>query len=408
MNDSKADIGILFLCGVFAKENEAEIVSQSKKPVEFSANQAQLKFIGGLKELADVRVVSAPFIGAYPNHSRTVRFSGFEKPQDLCEYVRFNNIWGFRNISRTCALKKAVRFFAKEKRKNKIIVVYSVHNPFLAAAEYAKKLDPSIKICLIAPDLPQYMNLEAKRGFAYDFFKKIDNKSIEKHIKSVDSTVVLTKPMIHALKADDRPYTVVEGVVDSITPAVASEKQPTKDIVYAGKLYEKFGIKTLIDAFTKLHGDEYRLILCGNGDALSYAKECAKTDNRIVLTGQISPDEVKNYLHNAAVLVNPRQNNEEYTKYSFPSKNIEYLMTGKPVVAYMLDGMPDCYADFIYATDQSIEPVSALTVALQKALNATPEEASTRYTKFITYAKKQLSASSVAEKIVSLSLGGDI
>lgn len=408
MNDSKTDIGILFLCGVFAKENEEEIVSKSKKPVEFSANQAQLRFICGLKELADVRVLSAPFIGAYPNHSRTVRFSGFEKPQDLCEYVRFNNIWGFRNISRAYALKKAIRSFANEKRKNKIIVVYSVHNPFLSAAVYAKKIDPSIKICLIAPDLPQYMNLEAKRGFAYDFFKKIDNKSIEKHIKKIDSTVVLTEPMIHALNVGDRPYTVVEGVIDSLVPAVASEKRTVKNIVYAGKLYERFGIKTLIDAFTKLNGDGYRLILCGNGDALSYAKECAKTDNRIVLTGQLSPDEVKNYLHNAAVLVNPRQNNEEYTKYSFPSKNIEYLMTGKPVVAYMLDGMPDCYTDFIYPIDQSNEPVSALTDAMQKALDSTVEEASTRYSKFITYANEHLLTSSVARKIVSLSLNGDI
>ena len=50
----------------------------------------------------------------------------------------------------------------------------------------------------------------------------------------------------------------------------------------------------------------------------------------------------------ADVLVNPRPNNEEYTKYSFPSKNIEYLMTGKPVVAYMLDGMPAHYKKFLY------------------------------------------------------------
>lgn len=44
---------------------------------------------------------------------------------------------------------------------------------------------------------------------------------------------------------------------------------------------------------------------------------------------------------NADVLVNPRQNDDEYTKYSFPSKNIEYLMTGNAVMAYMLDGIPE-------------------------------------------------------------------
>ena len=29
---------VLFLCGVFAKENEVEVIAQAKKSVEFSAN----------------------------------------------------------------------------------------------------------------------------------------------------------------------------------------------------------------------------------------------------------------------------------------------------------------------------------------------------------------------------------
>ena len=48
-------------------------------------------------------------------------------------------------------------------------------------------------------------------------------------------------------------------------------------------------------------------------------------------------------LQQADVLVNPRQNDDEYTKYSFPSKNIEYL---RPFAkqntsnAFILFGMP--------------------------------------------------------------------
>ena len=58
----------------------------------------------------------------------------------------------------------------------------------------------------------------------------------------------------------------------------------------------------------------------------------------------------------ATVLVNPRQNNEEFTKYSFPSKTMEYLSSGIPVVAYKLDGIPDEYDAYIqYVEDDSIE-----------------------------------------------------
>lgn len=108
----KIEHHILLLCGVFAKENEAEVIAQAKKSVEFSANQMQLKLISGLKEVADTQVISAPFIGHYPNQSHSLQFSGFTNPQHICRYVSFNNIWGFRNLSRAHALKKAVRTFA--------------------------------------------------------------------------------------------------------------------------------------------------------------------------------------------------------------------------------------------------------------------------------------------------------
>ena len=65
---------VLFLCGVFAKENEAEVIAQAKKSVEFSANQMQLKLISGLKEVADTQVISAPFIGHYPIKATACNF----------------------------------------------------------------------------------------------------------------------------------------------------------------------------------------------------------------------------------------------------------------------------------------------------------------------------------------------
>ena len=49
----------------------------------------------------------------------------------------------------------------------------------------------------------------------------------------------------------------------------------------------------------------------------------------------------------ATVLVNPRKNVGEYTKYSFPSKIMEYLSSGVPAVAYKLDGIPSEYDGYI-------------------------------------------------------------
>ena len=394
---------ILFLCGVFAKENEAEVIAKAKKSVEFSANEMQLKLIDAFRSIADTKVISAPFIGHYPNQSSSLYFSGFSNSQQLCEYVHFNNLWGYRNVSRAHALKKAVRDFALYEDGKRLIVVYSAHDPFLAAAAYAKNLDPRIRICFIAPDLPQYMNLEAKRGFLYDFFKAFDIKSIKKHIEAVNTSVVLTDAMAHALQLDDRPYIVAEGIAATIPEcAAAVEPDETVNIVYAGKLYFRFGIKLLTDAFSMFEGDNYRLILCGSGDAAEYLQKCAVEDSRIILTGQVSPEKVQEYISSATVLVNPRPNNEEYTKYSFPSKDIEYLSSGKPTVAFLLDGMPKCYQNFLYVIDQGRDISCAICDALKAAISASKEETEKRYTQFLQYAAKNLLASSIAEKIIKM------
>ena len=75
--------------------------------------------------------------------------------------------------------------------------------------------------------------------------------------------------------------------------------------------------------------------------------EKQKADSRIVYLGRVDRAEVLALQRNATVLVYPRQNNEEFTQYSFPSKNLEYLSSGVPLVAYKLDGIPDEYDEFI-------------------------------------------------------------
>ena len=155
---------IVLLCGYFAKENEQEVNENAKAAVEYSANIFQDKIIGGLEENnCNFDVISAPFIGAFPNAYKKIFFRGFKAKQTKCKYVKFNNVWGIRNFSRANSLKRSLKNFIKIKDTQKLIIVYSVHTPLLNAAVYAKKKDPNIRICLIVPDLPQYMNLNIKK-----------------------------------------------------------------------------------------------------------------------------------------------------------------------------------------------------------------------------------------------------
>jgi len=358
---------ILVICGVYTDQYENDILQNTKGYADQSANIFQKKLINGIQQNGyHYKVISAPLIGAYPFRYRKMFFRGFPKSDANDQYVRFNNIWGIRNISRAKSLKKAIGTYLKDEQEDTfLILVYCAHTPFLEAAEYAKKLKPKSKICFVVPDLPQYMNLNEGHRFFYDIFKKYDIEKMQKYIAGVDAFVLLTEAMKDALHVESRPYIVVEGIVNEI-PEIHSEEPASdgiKRIVYAGKMNIKFGIKELVDAFTKIEDENYRLILCGDGDARSYVEEKSKTDHRIDYKGQVTAAKAKEYIQSANVLVNPRPNNEEYTKYSFPSKTIEYLLSGKPVVAYMLDGMPDIYRNFIY----NIEDYSSFSQAIIEA-----------------------------------------
>ncbi len=114
------------------------------------------------------------------------------------------------------------------------------------------------------------------------------------------------------------------------------------------------------------------LVICGKGETENKIKEYTEIDKRIHFLGQVKNEEVLEIQRNALVLVNPRQNIGEYTKYSFPSKNMEYLLSGNPVIAYKLDGIPDEYDEyFFYPEDNSIEALRNKIIEVSKI---SPEE----------------------------------
>lgn len=393
----------ILICGYFARENESEIQAVARKPVEYSSNNYIRTLIQGFHTAnEDLIVLSAPLIGSYPNASKIVNFRGFKNEQHECQYVNFINIWGYRNFSRANSLKKAIKkIFEGNANETFRIVVCSAHTPFIECAAYAKRLRPNTKVCLIVPDLPQYMNLDADVSFIYKAAKSLDIKRFQKLNRCVDFYILLTEQMKEKIDIHGCDYLVAEGLMkdcefDGVRSVTSKGSNGTINIVYTGKTYEKFGIKNLVQAFMRIKETNYRLIICGAGDSDAYIQEQAEHDKRIVFLGQVTSAEAKKWMDHATVLVNPRQNNEEYTKYSFPSKNLEYLASGKAVVLYLLDGMKKEYADFcIIPKDNTVE---ALSNAIVKAANLVNFDG---YEKFTEYSKTLL-ASEICKTIVRL------
>jgi glycosyltransferase involved in cell wall biosynthesis len=351
------NLDVLFLGGLFPKEKENEILENSRGSVQNAANNLQWGIVLGLDANLPkpIKILNSLYIGSFPRRYKklcidTYPFSHIQGAKEDIN-VGFLNLTGIKNFSRYLTLRSYVKeWVIKETKNKKVIIAYAMTPTFTQLLRYAKKVDDNIITCLIVPDLPQYMNLSATRNWAYDFLKHIEIKQISKDMEYIDSYVVLTRYMRHALNIS-KPTIVIEGIATDVFEHVDRIPQGngTKTVLYSGGLAKKYGILELLNAFKRLPNENCRLVICGSGDAENEIIDASRRDKRIIFKGLLPRKEVLYLQKSSTILVNPRPNNEEYTKYSFPSKIMEYLSSGVPMVAYKLDGIPSEYNDYYYA-----------------------------------------------------------
>lgn len=75
-----------------------------------------------------------------------------------------------------------------------IAVGYLIHQPYMAAIAYAKKLDPRIKTVLICPDLPDMMDMSLSQKKLKSFLKKLDMHRVMRLYKKWTDLFCLPKP----------------------------------------------------------------------------------------------------------------------------------------------------------------------------------------------------------------------
>jgi len=363
--------------GLFPKDEHEEILKNSIGSVQDSANNLQWNMVDGLdKNKQPLTIVNSLFIGAFPKRYktpfiRTRRFSHCENASDI--NVGYLNLFYVKRFFIAQALKKALKKWTKKTETPKVIIAYSMSSSFMRVLKYLKKKNPDILTVMLIADLPAYMHFGKKRGRLFRFFLKRSQQYTMKNLHYVDSFVLLTEPMAEYLGV--KRYMVMEGVATDIDPNIERRLDPNvRTICYAGGLAEAYGVKTMVDAFMDTTDERFRLVLFGNGTLSEYIKKAAETDSRIVFKGRMPHKEVMEQLVSSSVLINPRPGGEEFTKYSFPSKNLESLSTGRPLIAYKLEGIPDEYDEYIYyVKDNSKE---ALTAKINEVLSAPEEELS--------------------------------
>jgi len=271
-------------------------------------------------------------------------------------YIPFIN---FRIIRQITTFISTIFMTIKEclnKKKQKIFICDLLNTTISSVVLVLSKI-LKFKCIAIVTDLPRDI------GGKLSISKKVNQFLQNKY----DAYIVLTEPMNEIVNPKNKPSIVIEGISDNKMKNkenTIENKYKEKTCIYAGGLYEKYGVKNLVEAFKLLNQDDVQLHLYGAGDLEEYLKE--SDDDRIKYFGVVENEKIVEEEIKATLLINPRFSNEEYTKYSFPSKNMEYMASGTPILTTKLPGMPKEYYEYIYLFEE--ETIEGMKNKLEQIL----------------------------------------
>jgi len=356
---------IIYASRAISEETYKKLFAHSdNKPGQQAQKYHRLLTDGFIANFISVHCVSALPVTRTNCSKRIIRLVNEEINGKVYHYPMVLNVKILKNIFISIG-----SFFIVLKlcmKKPDSIIICDVLNISVAAAALLASKVTGKKSIGIVTDVPNVLANDPKK-----FYVKVNNWII----RGFSSYVFLTEQMNALLNKKSKPYVVVEGQVDinmKEVPNLLSNKHEQKVCLYAGLLDKKYGIDRLVKGFIQADVPNASLHIYGNGD---YEQElvsiCESHHNiryfGVVLNEQVVQEEVK-----AALLINPRPTDAEFTKYSFPSKNMEYMVSGTPVLCTALPGMPKEYNQYVYLIED--ERVEGMAKALKEILAKPPEE----------------------------------
>lgn len=187
--------------------------------------------------------------------------------------------------------------------------------------------------------------------------------------------VLLTQAMNDYLNQTGKPYVILEGHSDITMaqkkPSLAQKISP-RVCFYAGGVSKQYGLANLVEGFQKAKLPNAQLHIYGPGDYVPELEEIAAKDSDIFYGGMLLSSQIVEKEQQATLLINPRPTDEEYVKYSFPSKTMEYMASGTPVLTTVLPGMPKEYHPYVYLLPE--ETAEGITLRLQEVMAQSEEE----------------------------------
>ncbi|MEU8087942.1 glycosyltransferase [Micromonospora sp. NPDC049101] len=343
-----------------------------------------------------VHLLSAAPVSTWPGNGQ-IRFRAGRFRQDDVDgqLLAFVNLLGLKHLTRfVAAWRTGAR--ALRERDADVLLVHGVHSPFLWFGVLRARRR-GVRVVPVLTD-PPGVALPTD-GRLVRLLRGLDVALVRAALARCSGVIALT-PALAEDFAPGRPRLVLEGIWAADPPDLREgarvvpppelregarvvpppgppvPRGATRDIVYAGGLSRAYGVDRLVEAFRGLAGDDLRLCVYGRGELAGWLRDQAAVDRRIVPPALLPRSELLPRLARAAVLVNPRPVDQDFVRWSFPSKIIEYLAAGVPVVSTRLPGIPAAYAPWLSFAEP--DTADGLRAAVGRVLELPADEARAR------------------------------
>lgn len=352
----------IFCSSVFNMADYPHLCEKSKVPLSLADHNLNRNLILGLDEATGtpVTLVNNVPIPNYPNYPRIFFKKQLWQHTDGAADCNcgFINLPVIKHLSRAVTTYRGIRQAVKAAGDEPVLLLtYDLHLGACLAIRRAKRAFPKLKTCLFMPDAPAVV-LAASTGGKVTGRAKLRAAVKMKFIRQFDSYAFIAEALKEVVDVTKKPYTVVEGIYNNHQPPLAEPTTDKKIIFYSGQLNPAYGMENLLEAFLQLYQShpEYELWLCGSGRLSDKIRQLETQCPGIRYYGYVDGSRVRQLQAEATVLINPRQNTDAFTRFSFPSKTMEYLASGRPVIGYKLDGIPAEYDPYIqYVEDNSLQ-----------------------------------------------------
>ena len=357
-------MNILFMSLLYHPDEAAAVEKLSRDGMQNQINSYQWALIDGLKqnlsETETVSICNALPVGVYPRHYRRLWLPGGVRDGGFRQLGSLNLPW-LKQRTRARRAAQAMEQWIAASPDNRVILVYSLYLPYMQAVAKIRRKYPDVKAVVVVTDLPNELGIASGRTGLLKWLEFRMGNRRTALCQAFDGFILLTAQMAQPLAVENKPIMVMEGLISETAPiaqtnAFALPVDPRPAVLYTGTLNRELGIAQLLAAFENL--PQAQLWLCGKGDMQREAEEAAAKCDNIRYFGFVPQQTALLLQANAAALINPRSSQGVFTRYSFPSKTLEYMRSGKPVLCCKLEGIPDEYDPYLrYIAPQNAEGI---------------------------------------------------